>query len=207
MKSALDQGPVYAVFLAAGAGTRFGGNKLLAPLKGRPLVDHAAEAVAQSISQGVLAGGVGVVPPGATALAFAIDSAGLTLVENPDPRGGLSSSLRLGIQAVGQWASGSGQAAVLVVLADQPRLRPEVVAQLVEAWRGSGRSVRPRYAESPEAPGHPVLLDRSLWPLVERLSGDTGLRDLLNDQPILVLDVAGANPDVDTVGDLADLEG
>jgi CTP:molybdopterin cytidylyltransferase MocA len=198
--------PVYAILLAAGQGARFGGKKLLAPLAGRPLVDHAAGALAESMARGVLAGGVAVVPVGATALAFALDAAGLSLVENPDPRGGLSGSLRLGISAVGQWASEPGPAAALVVLADQPYLRSEVIARLVEAWRASGRSVRPRYQESPEAPGHPVLLDRALWPLVEQLSGDTGLRELLNEQAIDTVDVEGGNPDVDTARDLADLE-
>ena len=199
--------PVYAILLAAGQGARFGGDKLLAPLAGRPLIEHVAKTLAQSMARGVIAGGVAVVPRGAKALALAIDAAGLTLVENPDPRAGLSGSLKLGIETVRQWASGPGPAAALVVLADQPHLRPQVIARLVGAWRHSATSVRPRYQDSPEAPGHPVLLDRSLWPLVEQLSGDTGLRDLLNEQPVLVVDVPGANPDVDTARDLADLEG
>lgn len=203
---ASSQHPVYAVLLAAGSGSRFGGNKLLAELNGRPLIAHAATTLAEAISGGLLAGGIAVVPPGATAVAWMLDTAGLSLIENPDPRAGLSSSLRLGVSGlVGQWASGLGTAGILVVLADQPHLRPDVITKLIAAWRSSGRSVRPRYADSPDTPGHPVLLDSRIWPLVENLSGDAGLRDVLNEQPVLVVDVEGGNPDVDTPADLEGL--
>ena len=81
----------------------------------------------------------------------------------------------------------------------------DVIEALVRAWRDRGVDVvRPRYAGSPEVPGHPVLLDRSIWPLVDRLKGDSGLAGLLDfhEFPVTVVDVPGSNPDVDTPADL-----
>ncbi len=196
----------YAVLLAAGAGSRFGGAKLLAPFQGRPLVAHAAATLAEAMYAGTLAGGVAVVPPEATALAWPLDTAGLLLVENPAPGLGLASSLQLGLAALERMEP--RVEAALIVLADQPLLRLETIARLVAAWRSRGLSVRPRYSAQPSAPGHPVLLDRSIWPLARTLAGDTGLGPLLAADPdlILTIDLPGANPDVDLPNDLDSLE-
>jgi CTP:molybdopterin cytidylyltransferase MocA len=211
-------GPAYAVLLAAGAGARFGGDKLLAPLHGRPLISHVAATLAEAIAEGVLAGGVAVVPVGATALADAIDPAGLTLVESPDPAAGMSSSLKLGVTAVfeicrrheaanSEFLHRPNRPGILIVLADQPNLRLDVIKQLIAEWRRTGHTARPRYLDSPDVPGHPVLLDRRLWNVALYQEGDAGLRDYLNTERVQIVDVEGLNPDIDTAQDLADLEG
>lgn len=197
---------VYALVLAAGGGSRFGGDKLMTPLHGRPLAAYAATAVAEAIGGGVLAGGVAVVPPSDTALAWQFDPAGLQPVENPAAHTGLASSLRAGFAALEEPRLDPAPGAALVILADQPLVRPEVIAALVAEWRRSGSSARPRYRDTPDTPGHPVLVDRSLWRLAGRLNGDTGLAALLRGHPMVLLDVPGANPDVDTPEDLRQLE-
>jgi CTP:molybdopterin cytidylyltransferase MocA len=131
--------------------------------------------------------------------------AGAATVVNHTPARGLSSSLRCGLAALGPDAG-----AAIVLLGDQPLVRLDVLAALVAAWRdGRGMLVRPRYAEACAEPGHPVLLDRSVWPLAERLEGDAGLGQLLppGSPGVVLIDVAGRNPDVDTPADLRTLEG
>lgn len=164
----------------------------------------------EALASGVLQGGVAVVPPGDTTLGRPLENAGLRLVENPDAASGVASSLRAGLDALALLAPvPAGQpTAALVVLADQPLLSNATIVRLVESWRSSGRSVRPRYAGQPEEPGHPVLLDRSLWPLFWSITGDHGLGVLLKKRPEAVdlIDVPGANPDVDTPADLSALE-
>jgi molybdenum cofactor cytidylyltransferase len=100
--------------------------------------------------------------------------------------------------------------AVIVLLGDQPLVRLDTLATLIRGWRnGEGRMLRPRYAAAPHVPGHPVLLDRSLWHLAETITGDRGLGTLLRpDEPgFTLLDLPGENPDIDTAADLRALEG
>lgn len=197
----------YALLLAAGGGARFGGPKLLAPLRGRPLVAHVAATLAEAIDRGILAGGVAVIPSGDTALAWHLDAAGLRLVENRDASSGIASSVRLGLGAL-EKAREPPAGAALIVLADQPLLSVQAIRRLVAEWRARGLSIRPRYASAPGEPGHPVLLDRSRWTLARELTGDRGLGSLLRaaPDPIVELDLPGENPDVDTPDDLSALE-
>ena len=192
---------VVAVVLAAGASTRFGSPKLLAPLDGRPLLQHALDAVADA----GLADAVVVLGRGADDVEAAIAWRSERRVVNPRPEDGLSSSLRVGLaQRDGRRRGGCG----IVVLGDQPALRPDVVRAVVAAAETAPVPiVRPRYAAD-DAP-NPVVLRRAAWPLAEGVDGDRGLGPLLAARPDLVLEVPvdGANPDVDTVADLVRLEG
>jgi len=198
----------YALLLAAGSGSRFGGDKLLATFRGKPLAAHPAMTLAQVISAGILAGGVAVVPSGDTRLTWLFDTAGLRVIDNPEAASGMASSLRHGLAALAQPEIQPRAGAALIVLADQPMLSGAVIASLVQFWQREGRSVRPRYARGARAPGHPVLLDRSLWPLVDGLSGDQGFGPELRQVPnaMTVIDMPGDNPDVDTPDDLRQLE-
>jgi molybdenum cofactor cytidylyltransferase len=99
------------LLLASGLSTRFGaGDKLLAPLQGKPLVAHAANLAATLPFAARLA----VVPEEDGPLARLLG--GFRLVRNPDPAAGRESSLRLGLRA----ALDEGPEAVLVLLADMP---------------------------------------------------------------------------------------
>ena len=194
----------WAVVLAAGSSHRFGGGKLTSTFRGRPLASHVATTFAEALASGILGGGVAVIPAGDTALAWMFDTAGLRLVENPGAATGLAGSVQRGLAALaGEPAAG----AALMVLADQPLLRLEVVARLVAEWRGGAAVVRPRYADDP-APGHPVLLARALWPHASALRGDQGFSSLLGGAlgEVREVPVPGGNPDVDTPADLARLE-
>ncbi len=200
-------GAPYALILAAGQATRFGGDKLLATLRGQPLIAHVAGTVAAAVAADLLGGAVAVVPPGATELGRQLELTGISQVENPAPEAGLAGSIQLGLTALESVARPAAQAA-LIVLADQPLLSGDVIRRLVAAWRRSGKSVRPRYAGSPHVPGHPVLLDRSLWASAQRLAGDHGLGPMLAERPewCEILDLPGSSPDIDTPSDLTAIE-
>ena len=193
----MEAGRVGAVVLAAGLSSRFGGIKVLATLGGRPILQHVLDAVAAS--------GVGetvvVLGTRAEEVERAIRWRNERRVRNPDPAAGLSSSLRVGIGALSP-----GVDAALIVLGDQPLVRPATIALLLPALATGERAAAvPRY----DAGGgpNPVLLGRAAWPLVFETAGDRGLGPALRDHPDIVRDVpvAGTNPDVDTTGDLAAL--
>jgi len=198
-----SQSATYALLLAAGKGQRFGGEKLLASFHGRPLLQPVLEAIAQARVQGWLSGAVAVCSSGL--VATLVEQGGIQTELNHDPAAGLSHSLRLGLTALTRQNLDPRPTAALIILGDQPELSVETIRALVLAGRGQAHPiVRPRYLERPEAPGHPVLLDRAHWNLADELSGDTGLGPLLRARPHLVttIDLPGRNRDIDTVADL-----
>jgi CTP:molybdopterin cytidylyltransferase MocA len=198
----------YAVVLAAGRGSRFGGDKLVAAWRGRPLLAHTLAVVRAAADAGSLAGGYVVIPLGHTELARLVRDAGLEVVENPAPATGLSSSLRLGIARLERTVPADEPRAAVIFLGDQPLVRADVVTGLTEAWSGARAvAARPRYAETPDEPGHPILVDDSLWSLAASLTHDAGFGAALSARgiPVTAIDVPGRNPDVDTPADLIDL--
>jgi molybdenum cofactor cytidylyltransferase len=202
--------PVRPLVLAAGKGLRFGGGKLLASYRGRPLLSHVLDVVRAVGERGLLKGGCVVVSAEDEDSRALIEKAGLEPVLNDAPGQGLSRSLQLGLAALERRKPGEPYAgAALVFLADQPMVRLGVVEGLVAAWRAGDAGIfRPRYAARPDTPGHPVLLNRSVWPLAHQLDGDHGFAGLADQGSVRVvtLDVPGDNPDVDTPADLQALE-
>ncbi len=192
--------------LAAGRGRRFGGDKLLAHYRGLPLLSHVLAVVESACNQGLLAQGHVVLAVGHERAASLVRGARLEVLINDASNLGLSRSLRIGLASL---ESETEAGAAIILLGDQPRVRLEVIEQLVKAWQeGRGTIVRPRYEAQADAPGHPVLLSRTMWAHVRRLKGDFGLRELFDAAcpGLVTLDVPGDNPDVDTRDDLQALE-
>jgi molybdenum cofactor cytidylyltransferase len=188
---------VLAVVLAAGASRRFGSPKLLAPLEGRPVLQHVLDAVAQAGLGDVVV----VLGDDAAAIRAAVSWRTERVEVNHRPQDGLSSSLRIGLDAAAEVRTVD---AVLVLLGDQPAVRPAVIAAVLDAAETAPQPiVRVRYAGD-EAP-NPVLVRRAAWALAAGLSGDRGLGPMLLERADLVAEVAvpGANPDIDTPEDLA----
>ena len=196
--------------LAAGKGLRFGGGKLLASYQGRPLLSHVLDVVRAACERGILKGGCAIISADDRDSRALVEEAGIEPVLNDAPGRGLSHSLQLGLGALERRKTGEPYAgAALVFLADQPLVRLGVVEGLVAAWRaGSAGIFRPRYEARPDTPGHPVLLNRSVWHLAHQLDGDHGFAGLADHGSVSVvtLDVPGDNPDIDTPADLQALE-
>lgn len=186
---------VRAVVLAAGAGSRFGGSKLEARVDGKPVLQHVLDTLAEAgLPDPVV---VVAEPPPA-----GIEWGRCELVTNPDPSRGLSSSLQLGWS----WAMARVPPAdaILLALGDQPLLRADVVRALVaEPLDPSRPLIATRYSDHDAR--NPVRIEAAAEELVAGGYGDWGLGPQLSDHPELVrfLAIDGANPDVDTVADLA----
>lgn len=181
---------VGGLVLAAGEGRRFGGTKQLAPLRGRPLLEHALAAVA------ALSPRVVVLGHDADAIRAAVDLHGARAVVCEGWREGQAASLRCGVAALGDVD------AAVVLLGDMPDVTPGAVAAVVAAAGHAEDAVRGTYDG---VAGHPVLLRRPLLDRVGELRGDVGFRSLLECATIVEVDMAGvANPrDVDTREELA----
>jgi molybdenum cofactor cytidylyltransferase len=187
-----------AIVLAAGASSRFGGTKALAPLWGRPLLQHVLDVAAVPGFAEVVV----VLGHHADEIEGQLWWRSERRVRNPDPDAGLSSSLRVGLDSLGPSAE-----AALILLGDQPLVRADVLERLLGGFVSVAQPiVVPRYADGG---GHnPLLIHKVAWPLASEARADHGLGPIVREHPDLVVrvDVDGSNPDVDTPDDLAALE-
>lgn len=191
---------VSAIVLAAGAGSRFGGDKLLAGFEGRPLIEHVLRALRDApVDETVV-----VVGADACRLREVCEPYSVRVVENPDWALGQSTSVKAGLRAMGRDAR-----AAVVLLGDQPLVRAEAVRRLVDSFEEGARVAVATYSGKRR---NPVLFSRLVWPdLLAGLSGDEGARAVLRDRPELVVEVdcggVGDPADVDTAEDLRRLRG
>jgi len=186
---------VAAVVLAAGQGLRFGSQKLLAPLRGRPLLQHALDAAnASSLSPIVV-----VLGADADAIETSVSPGRARLVRNEDHATGQASSLRVGLRFL------DASDAAVVVLGDQPNVTAALLDALVAAQRSSGAPAVVCAQAGRRSP--PTLLHRDLWKEVDVLRGDTGARDVLARHPdVAVFEVAAGLASLDDIDTPEDRE-
>jgi len=169
------KGPIAVIVLAAGAGRRFGGGKLLAPWRGGVLIEGALHAAfAAPASQVVVAVGARGQEVARTVQAFAVRNGceeRLRLVEVAAWEDGLSASLKAAVAALPAETS-----AAFVFLADMPLIPDDIPPALAAALTPGHAAAIP---EVKGELGHPVLLGSALFPLVAALTGDRGARKLL----------------------------
>jgi molybdenum cofactor cytidylyltransferase len=186
------------VVLAAGLSRRMGRPKLVLPWGETTVIGRVVRVLAAAglEEMWIVTGGSRLEVEAALA-AEAV--AGLRTVFNPAYAGGeMAASLKAGLAALP-----GGVDAALVVLGDQPQIRPEVAAAVVAAYQGSRAAlVVPSYRMRR---GHPWLIDRSLWGLVRGLGPGQSPRDLLNEHAAsiryLPVDTPSVLLDLDTPED------
>ncbi|TNC71346.1 nucleotidyltransferase family protein [Rubellimicrobium roseum] len=187
----------HALLLAAGAGSRFGGRKLLAPWDGEPLVRASARRALAAPVDGVIAV-TGCDAPEVEAALADLTDARLRIARAPDWAQGLSASLRRGLLALPPDCRG-----VVVFLGDMPRVPVGAAARLLDAL-SAGAPAAEILCDG--RPAHPVAYAAALFPELLTLRGDTGGRRLLRDRPG-VARIATKDPgavfDVDRAEDLA----
>ncbi len=101
----------------------------------------------------------------------------------------------------------AGADAILVTLGDQPRVGAEAIERVLGARGGPDGASRAVRAGYDGVPGHPALLEDSLFDALLALRGDEGARGVFksaNTHLIPCGDVA-VPTDVDVIGDLAEL--
>lgn len=182
---------VAGVIPCAGASTRMGQSKALLDAGGRSFLAAAV---------GTLIGGgcdpvVVVVGPGQADEARRAKAAGAAVLENPDPGDGPITSLRLALAVVGSTVDG-----VAFLPVDHPRVRPETVAALVDAFRdGDAPLVVPIFEDKR---GHPAIFRRTLFPALMDPNLEGGARTVVHAHldlaTLLDLDDSGVVTDIDT---------
>jgi molybdenum cofactor cytidylyltransferase len=178
-----------ALVLAAGLSRRMGTSKLLMPLGDTSIVGRALGAATRFGTAGTDPAEAGskdagpaevvvVTGPGDEGIRRLLEkevpAGGYRVVVNPRPEEGQASSLRAGVSALSEPRD------LLVILADQPFVGAETLARVVSAARAGPRAAAAGLVQEEDGPLRPpVLLHRSLLPLLLELKGDRGARALL----------------------------
>ena len=181
------------ILLAAGESTRLGEPKQLLDWRGRPLIEHTARVALAAGLDPVVA----VIGHRADEVRAAL-RAPVTIVENPNWQEGMSTSLRAGLLALP-----ADVAAAIMLLVDQPLVDAKHLKAMIEAYRSSVHSIVVSTYQGDR--GSPTLFDRSLFDELQRVSGDSGGRTIVQAHPDLVTNVEADSEllllDVDTPED------
>jgi molybdenum cofactor cytidylyltransferase len=192
---------VSAVILAAGTSSRMGTPKQLLPIEPgaeETLLGRVIENVRRSHAQEIVV----VLGHAAEEIRKRVPLEGARVVVNEDYRQGMGTSLRAGLAAVDPRSE-----AALIVLADQPFIRPATLDRLIEQYEANRPQIAiPVYRGFR---GNPVLLDRSVFPEVMELQGDIGCRAIFGSHLENILKVPVEDPgilaDIDETADLEKL--
>ena len=159
---------IAAIVLAAGRSTRMGNvNKLLVDFDGKAMISQSVERVTGlGLSETLVVTGYQQ-----QEVQAALSGFGVRFVENADYRKGLSTSLKVGIRALGGDIDGA-----LVVLGDMPLVEKAVLKCLTESFKSTSDICTVSFAGKR---GNPVLWGRDYFDEILQLTGDTGARMLL----------------------------
>ena len=165
------------VIMASGLGKRFGGNKLMADFHGKPMIQSALEA-----TEGLFSHRVVVTRHESVAQLARERDVDVVLHELPYR----SDTVRLGLEALPDLD------ACMFLPGDQPLLRRETVAMLLETWKENpDRIIRPVYEEEE---GSPVLFPAWAFPELTNLPEGKGGGAVIKNHPEEVYRVSVANP-------------
>ncbi len=183
---------IAGILLAAGAGSRFGGGKLLHPLDGVPIGVRAARNL-QAAGLTVTA----VVRPGSDELVRLLQNEGVDVTVCAHAADGMGVSLA---HAIAQSRDAAGW---VVALADMPRVRPETIRTVVNAVAQGAAMAAPEYRGER---GHPVGFNASLRDELLACRGDEGARAVLQQHRAQLRLIASDDPgvvyDIDSRTDL-----
>ena len=160
---------ISCIILAAGAGNRFGGDKLLAEIGGIPMIVRALNTVPEEFLYQVA-----VVSGDARILELAQER-GFLPVYNPVPEEGISRSIRLGMEALDPCT------AILFMVGDQPMLKTERLLQMLRTAEEYPDSIIALSQNG--VAGNPVLFPAEFFEELRALRGDRGGKMIMQKYP------------------------
>ncbi|HVG21541.1 MAG TPA: nucleotidyltransferase family protein [Blastocatellia bacterium] len=160
---------ISAVLLAAGESRRMGEFKQLLPFGGKPFVECCVDNLLASRVDEVIV----ITGHRESDVRAAVGGRPVRFAHNPDYRGGMSSSIRRGVEAVSKESR-----ACLVALVDQPQIGNDVINRVVEAYeKDQPLIVIPAYGGRN---GHPIILDLKLKDEILSIGPAEGLRQVVH---------------------------
>ncbi len=193
--------PIAAIILAAGQSRRLGRPKQLLTYGGETLLNRAIRIAAEAGGSPVIA----ILGAHFDAIVATIQSPSVLPVHNDHWRQGMGSSIEAGMRALGVCApEASG---VLLMSCDQPRLTADHLRMLLAAFasQDSPVIVASSYAG---IEGVPAVFPCAAFAGLRALRGDKGARSVIERAPfpVVAIEFAGGEVDIDSPQDLANLE-
>ena len=182
------------VIMASGLGKRFGGNKLMADFRGKPMIQCALDATAGLFSKRVV-----VTRHESVSALCREQNVDVVLHDLPHR----SDTVRLGLEALGDLDC------CMFLPGDQPLLRRETVAMLLETWKSNPDCmIRPAFEDSE---GSPVLFPAWTFPELKNLPEGKGGGVVIKNHPHELIRISLSDPvelaDADTPETLERLKG
>ncbi len=162
---------IHILYLASGSSRRFGSNKLLCELDGKPMFRYGLDTlhtVAQHRRNCTL-----TVVSRYKQIRQTAETLGIQAVDSPDSEKGISYTIRAGLNALGEIRN---EDFILFAVADQPYLTAASVERLLDAARPGVEGACLCYGDRP---GNPTLFSARLVPELLALEGDKGGRAVL----------------------------
>ncbi len=167
----MNSSTVGLIILAAGASTRMGTPKQLLAYRGCTLIRHMAEVAIASVCQPVAV----VLGAYAERITPEVSQLPVQIVENQQWAEGMSSSIRVGIEAL--LTRNQSLEAVAIALCDQPFVSSQMLDRIVEAYRFTGKPIIA--CEYSGTLGVPVLFSRALFSELMALKSTEGAKQII----------------------------
>ena len=165
--------------LAAGAGVRFGGGKLLHEVDGEPMIDRAL----RLYSGVVFSSRVCVTRAEAKGIQTLAHEKGFHVAINPDPERGVGTSVSIATMELNRLEPELD--GILYAVSDQPYLTKESVGKLIDAFEQHPQNIVS--LGFGKRRGNPAIFPKDLFPELAALAQDTGGGAVIKRHPDLLL--------------------
>src|SRR6056297_2093348 len=185
-------GKIHVLLLAAGGSSRMGQPKPLLPWGKKNLLDHQVDILKQlGCPIAVVLGSA------AEAIRGQCDFSEIEVIENPDWKKGMGTSIAVGVSAIAK--SHPDFLGILIALVDQPLVGIDHFSNMVQAFEPEKENI----IVSQDRAGQwspPVLFDKKYSPELIGLSGDHGAMPVvrMHSDCVKLVQCQGSLEDVDT---------
>lgn len=187
---------ITAIILAAGHSKRFGRNKLLEPINGKPMIRWTVETALKSIVEKVIV----VLGFEAEKINEVIKDLSCETIINREYELGMSTSVKCGVKKVMDESE-----AVLIIPGDCPFINEKTLNKVIEKYRETKAPII--IATCNGRRGHPILISKGIYHEVMNISEEKmGLKEIIkrHESEILYVETVdyGVIIDIDTPEEL-----
>lgn len=201
---------IHIIYMAAGNSRRFGSNKLLYELDGKPMYRHLLECLIEikdrynKLKSDSPVIDITVVTRYREILDYCSSIPHCHAVLSPDSEKGISYTIKAGIMAVQEQKKTGMQDYYMFAVADQPYLKSQSVIKLIDKVLENKGNKRLVFSlRCGDTVGNPCVFHSSLIPQLLSLEGDKGGRSVAKKHDCVYVNIADERElmDIDSLSD------